>query len=145
MTLMACDSDPQATALSERWPRHDWSQNQPAIMVDINNDGIKERALIGIGERTILVSVYLKDNVNHLDFVEIFVNKSNQQNSICGTRGKLAIESQKFSLANNLDPVPIGYKHCPECEGLRLTDEQDCDPFHIYWDHENQMLSWWRY
>ncbi|NVJ67855.1 MAG: hypothetical protein HWE16_15320 [Gammaproteobacteria bacterium] len=145
LMLMACDPDPQATALSERWPKHDWSQNQPAIMVDINNDGKKERALIGFGNRTAIVSVFIKENVNHLDFVEFFIDKPNQQNSICGLKAQLQIETQKFSLANNLDPTPTGYKHCAECEGLRVVDEKDCEPFHIYWDHDNQMLSWWRY
>lgn len=143
--ISACDSDPQAEALSERWTGHDWSMNQPEILLDINNDGIKERALIGFGQRTVLVAVYIKDDVNWVDYVEFFVDKPNQQNAICGSKAKLQIEPQKFSLAKNLDPKPEGYQHCPTCEGLRVIDEGDCDPFHIYWDHKNQMLSWWRY
>lgn len=142
--LTACDPDPQATALAERWSGHDWSKNIPELLVDINNDGVKERALVGVGPRTILVAVYLQDDVSKMDFVEFFVNKPNQQNSICGLSAYLQIASQKFSLSDNFDPEPQGYKHCPTCEGLRLIDEQDCDPFHIYWDHENNMLSWWR-
>ncbi len=143
--LPACDSDPQATALSKRWSQHDWSQNQPELLVDINNDGIKERAMIGIGQRTLVVVAFLQNDVNKMDFVELFLNKPNQSNSICGVSATLRRESQKFKLPVKLNPEPQGYRSCPECEGVRVVDDQACDPFHIYWDHNNQMLSWWRY
>lgn len=142
--LTACDPDPQATELSERWQGHDWSNNLPEIMLDINNDGEQERALVGIGKRTIMVAVYLQEDVSKMDFVEFFIDKPNQQNSICGTKAKLEVEAQNFSLTDNFDPQPQGYKHCQNCQGLKLIDEVGCDPFHIYWDHENKMLSWWR-
>ncbi len=144
LILSACDPDPQATALKERWQNHDWSNNQPELMLDINNDGEQERALLGVSDKTIIISVFLQDDVTKMDFIELFVDKANQKNSICGTQATLTVESQKYPIRQKVSPTPRGYQYCPECQGLRVTDKKDCDPFHIYWDHSNQRLSWWR-
>ncbi len=142
--ILSCDSDPEAEALAERWTKHDWSQNQPELYVDINNDGQKERALVGFGKRTLFIAVYLQDDVTKMDFVEIFINKASQQNAICGSKASLQLERQNYALVDQLDPSPEGFKSCANCEGLLLQGDRGCDPFHIYWDHKNQMLSWWR-
>ncbi|WP_251358704.1 hypothetical protein [Kangiella sp. TOML190] len=144
-TITACGGDYEAELLAERWSKHDWSQNQPELWLDINNDGEQERALVGFGTRTVLVAVLIEDEVEQVDFVEFFINKPSQQNALCSAKGQLAIEAQDDSLVEQFGENPEGFKSCQNCQGLVLKDfAGTCSPFHIYWDHKNQMLSWWR-
>ncbi len=143
--ITACGGDYEAELLAERWSKHDWSQNQPELWLDINNDGEQERALVGFGARTVLVAVLIDDEVEQVDFAEFFINKPNQQNALCTATGQLEIEAQNYSLVGQLGQNPEGFKSCPSCQGLLLKDLAGaCDPFHIFWDHQNQLLSWWR-
>lgn len=142
--LLGCDSDPQAEELSQRWAKHDWSQNKPELFADINNDGVKERALIGLGDKTIIVAVYKQNNVNLIDFIEVFTKKTSQQNAICGSNASLVVEKQSYSPIEDYGLDVVGFKSCESCEGLLLEGNKDCNPFHIYWDHTKEQLVWWR-
>lgn len=136
--LASCDSDPDARLMEKRWVNQDWTQNKPEIWLDIDGNGEKERALIGHGQRSLVVAVMRQDELHLMDFVEVFLNKPNQYNAICTSKASLSVVKSKEP---NLD-----FKNCPSCEFLLLQDSQkaECKPFYIYWDGQEQRLTWYR-
>lgn len=136
--LASCDSDPDARLMEKRWINQDWTQNKPEIWLDVDGNGEKERALIGHGQRSLVVAVMRQDELHLMDFVEIFLNKPNQYNAICTSKASLSVVTNK---ASSLD-----FKSCPSCELLLLQDSQaiECKPFYIYWNEQEQRLTWYR-
>lgn len=142
MIVMSCSSDKEADQLSHRWTQHQWHHSEK-LYVDINHDGKQERAVLGLG-KTVIVAVFVQDNVNLIDFIEVFTHNPEQQNSLCSGDASLSINPQQFDLAGDVfESNPPGYKFCEDCQGLILSDEM-CDPFYIYWDHDSHQLRWWR-
>lgn len=136
--VASCDFDSDARLMEKRWVNQDWTKNKPEIWLDVDGDGEKERALIGHGQRSLVIVVMRQEVLHLMDFVEIFLNKPSQYNAICTHKAALSVVTNK---APNL-----GFKSCPSCELLLLQDSQamECKPFYIYWDAQQQRLTWYR-
>jgi hypothetical protein len=113
------------------------------IEVDINCDGKKDYAIFGNSEQGITLAVIVGP-VSKKSRIETFnfpVGKQSQ-GSLCQLPAKLRVESLDYDPTEQTGELP-GFHSSKTCKAFRLDDDA-CDSFHFYWDHQANALTWWR-
>ena len=77
--------------------------------------------------------------------VVAFLLSGHSQDSFCGPFTSLRPEplASDAHLQEGAVEVPPGYRYSTSCRGLCLTSGE-CDQFHLFWDHDERVLHWWR-
>lgn len=108
---------------------------------DLNGDGRRDAAIMGIHQQRVFVGVVLSASPRKLRIeVLAFDIGTHSADAICELPAKLTMEPLECSPLD--DPLP-GCRPSPKAVGLVLFGGE-CDPINFYWDHRNDKLAWWR-
>jgi hypothetical protein len=110
---------------------------------DFNGDGSRDYAMVGYqGERSIVLAVRASsgpDRTYRNDFQAFGIGPSIQA-AICGAPAVLEVEQQ---FCRPMDEDLPGCKPSKAANSLTLRGG-DCDAIHLFWNHKNNRLEWWR-
>lgn len=108
---------------------------------DLNGDGRRDEAIIGIHQQRVFIAVVLSASSRKLKTeVLAFGIGTHSSDSICELPAKLTVEPLECSPLDG--PLP-GCRSSSKAAGLALHGGE-CDPINFYWDHQNKKLAWWR-
>ncbi|MCC8361622.1 hypothetical protein LK996_00800 [Lysobacter sp. A6] len=109
-----------------------------ALRVDLNGDGKAEAVTVKQSPKTITLDV--QSNVSgEPQTLEFGVDRA-RQDAVCKSPVELKVVDL---LCDPMDEPLSGCKVGNGAKGLILVDGE-CDPIQLYWDHENEKLTWWR-
>ena len=126
---------PVAANLEQADPRVRWEQRS-MLRDDFDCDGVADLAALGRVEQKIVVGL-ARAAVDSPDLLEFAIDPAAQA-GICTEPASLSIEPQ-----DRPDGELEGFRPSRSCKGLVLSDGE-CDPVHIYWNHERKRPGWWR-
>jgi len=111
------------------------------VCLDIDGDGITDRAVLGYRDGQILVAVR-RGPLKHRVALQTlgFGIDPNVQEAICALPAKLT--EDELVCTTEAGPLP-GCKPRRGAKALTLNDNR-CDPIHLYWSHKHGALAWWR-
>ena len=117
----------------------------PVIVLDLNCDGIGD-AVKGtiIGSEYVLTIMLQYLQVQDLRTVEkrFALSGAANQLSFCGTDIIITTEDSDYDARGRHSQA--GFERSYECKGLRISDEV-CAPIHIFWNHEENGLTYMRF
>jgi hypothetical protein len=120
----------------------DASDTVGALVGDIDCDGHLDAISYWVTPESVRVEVRLKGEPRRSKSISFSIGGLSQA-SLCAAPVKPALESQDFDPKEELGSLP-GFRRSKVCKGIVLDDEQ-CDPIHVYWDHDAHALAWWRH
>jgi len=133
-------------AISSALPQFRW-RPESQLTVDINADGQRDWAFFGTTETTGAVGVVvggegpISKRTRYLDFML----SNSHQRGICGRFQELRLSPQDAEAKfEGLSARPEGWKGCAKCFEIEVVTDVECDPLHVYWNHDRQSLGWWR-
>lgn len=109
------------------------------LHIDLNGDGSKETVTWSQDPKAITLSVLDKKNASveqHL----IFGMDPARQDAVCKLPVKLVVIDQQCDPLD--EPLP-GCKSESKGKALLINDDI-CDPIILYWNHDDDLLNWWR-
>lgn len=111
---------------------------------DVNCDGMKDEVFTAVGHARFYVGVVVgSGTVKARQSVVSFELSGDSQSSFCGKFESLTPEPLTPEIAETAGEVPDGYRAGKGCEGLKLVTGE-CDSFHLFWNHVDNRLDWWR-
>ena len=131
------ESDPRTT-LHAAYPEVRW--DTIPVRADFDCDGSDDHAVIGRYKDHVFVGFVFARSRN-TDVLEYAVSAGIQQ-AICQEPATLEVESQDFDPPAESGALP-GFRRSLSCKGLRLAGGE-CDSVHIYWNHNDKQITWWR-
>ena len=131
--------DAPLRALRAAYPLVTWET--ASVHGDFDCDSVPGDARIGRYRGHLFVGLYFAGR-KQVDILEFAVSAAVQQ-AICAEPATLTTESLDFDpSAAGVGPLP-GFHRSVSCKGLRLAGGE-CDPVHIYWNHDQRQITWWR-
>jgi hypothetical protein len=124
-------------SLRARAPSVVW--DTAAVRADVDGDGVVDDAYLGRARGRIFVGLVL-GGAKNVDVVDFAISASIQQ-AICSEPAMLTAEPTNNPV-ETVGPLK-GFRPSARASGLRLAGG-DCDSIHLYWDHDQNQLSWWR-
>lgn len=112
------------------------------VKADIDCDGVPDVARIGYRGKHVRLAVTLGAS-KKTQLLEFGLGDSMAQDSLCGTEASLAIEDTDYDLTEELEENPEGFVPSQTCKGLNVS-AGECDSMHIYWNHVQKSIDWWR-
>lgn len=106
---------------------------------DFDGDGIIDRATLVQNENNVGISIEHGGTSVEPQVLEFGVNPS-VQNAICQLPAELISTPQDCGPLD--EPLP-GCRILPGAVDLTLSDGE-CDSIHLYWNHEESRMAWWR-
>jgi hypothetical protein len=109
---------------------------------DFNDDGKQDYAMVGYKDDGIVLAIRAtsahggRSQTQYLQY-RIGINT---QAAICEAPAKLQIKKQ---LCNPMDKQLPECKESPTTNSLRLSGGE-CDAIHLYWNHKETRMEWWR-
>jgi hypothetical protein len=128
--------------VSKRMKNAIWDKTS-IVEVDINCDGKKDYAILGISKQGVTVALVVGpvSKESKIQSLEFRVGK-HSQDSLCQLPVKLRIESLDYDPTGAVGKLQ-GFRSSKKCNAFGLTDDI-CDSFHFYWNHQAKTLNWWR-
>jgi hypothetical protein len=124
-------------SLRARAPSVVW--DTAAVRADVDGDGVVDDAYLGRARGRIFVGVVL-GGARNVDVLE-FAISARIQEAICSEPATLAAEPANYP--GETVGTLKGFRPSAKASGLRLAGG-DCDSIHLYWDHDQKRLGWWR-
>lgn len=109
---------------------------------DFNDDGNRDYAMVGYKGDGIVLAIRATSAHNgrlQTQYLHYRIGRAIQA-AICEAPAKLQIEKQ---LCNPMDEQLPGCKESPTTNSLRLSGGE-CDAIHLYWNHNENRMEWWR-
>jgi hypothetical protein len=116
-----------------------WDEST-VVSVDFDGDGKSDSALVGYVGDQLLVVIGNGGRAQNTPVQLLQFGIGQSQDSVCAAPATL--EVAKLSCGTGADPLP-GCKDSPDAVGLTLGGGE-CDPIHLYWDHDHKRMGWWR-
>ncbi len=119
-----------------------WAAAKPPISVDLDGDGTTELVTLKQRGKEIQISIAGPTITGGTQLLSFGVDAA-RQDAVCG----LPVELEVTEL--DCRPLPLGedlLEGClvePRAEALMLSDGL-CDPIHLYWNHAEKRVWWWR-
>jgi hypothetical protein len=130
-------------ALQKAYPKFHW-QPQTAVEIDIDADGIRDTAVLGVAEKAAAVGIFLgSSSKSSRTRLFEFTRGCSSKCVMCDDTARLMVEKQSGAPKDVLEELPQGYRICRNCFEITVDDSL-CDPIHIYWNHKKKDLDWWR-
>jgi len=118
-----------------RWEAH-------ATRLDFDCDSAIDYAFLGRASRHIYVAVFLT-RTRKVTGLQFGIS-AGVQAAICAEPASLTAESLDFDPSTSEEIGPLeGFRRSASCKGLELSGGE-CDPIHLYWNHTQGRMSWWR-
>ena len=109
---------------------------------DFNDDGKQDYAMVGYKDDGVVLAIRATSAHGgrlQTQYLRYGIGPSIQA-AICKAPAKLKIEKQFCSPADEQLP---GCKESLIAKSLLLIGGE-CDPIHLYWDHNENRMGWWR-
>jgi hypothetical protein len=109
---------------------------------DFNDDGRQDYAMVGYKDDGIVLAIRAasaRDGQLQTQYLYYRIG-GNSQAAICEAPAKLLVKKQ---LCNPMDEQLPGCKESPTANSLRLSGGE-CDAIHLYWNHKENRMEWWR-
>ena len=117
------------------------SWDSVALRADFDGDGKTDYAHLGRAGGRIYVGIVFGGS-HRVEILDFAISGA-EQRAICGEPATLVTESADYDPATDIGPLP-GFRRSKTAKGLRLSGG-DCDPVHMYWDHDQKHMNWWRH
>jgi hypothetical protein len=119
-----------------REPKIAWDE-ESVVAADLDCDGREDYAIGGReGEDYVVMAILGPPSSRSAVSVLVFDGAE-----LCGKAVALSAESLDYDPAEAGD-LP-GFQPSKTCKGLNVNSGE-CDAFHIFWNHEDKELDWWR-
>lgn len=118
------------------------SEATGTLVGDIDCDGHVDTVSYSVTSESVHLEVRLKGESRRSKPITFSIG-ADSQSSLCAAPVKIALESQDFDPKEDLGSLP-GFRRSKVCKGIVLDDEQ-CDAIHVYWNHDEGSLAWWRH
>jgi hypothetical protein len=141
------DAKPNAAALkvaeqiAKTRPDVRWDRTT-MVSGDFNGDGKRDYAMVGYKGDGIVLAIRATsagDGQLQTQYLQYGIGGNNQA-AICEAPAKLQVKKQ---LCNPMDEQLPGCKESPTANSLRLSGGE-CDAIHLYWNHKENRMGWWR-
>lgn len=120
----------------------DWD-NEPAFTMDLDCDGKEDKIYLGYIEEDFVVKAIVSSQ-EQPDQLQFGLSQPSRQDALCGAKIELsAFESNPEMLQEIFGEVPEGYHSSGQCLELNVSDGE-CDSIHIFWNHKENKMNWWR-
>ena len=108
---------------------------------DFNGDGLQDAAIVGTRKQRVFLAIVFSTTSKKpkVQMFEFGISSS-AEDSICDLPMKLDVNPLDCSPLD--DPLP-GCKQSNNTNSLELYGGE-CDPMNFYWDHEKNLMRWWR-
>jgi hypothetical protein len=109
---------------------------------DFNDDGKQDYAMVGYKGGGIVLAIRATsagDGKLQTQYLQYGIG-GNSQAAVCEAPAKLQVKKQ---LCNPIDEQLPGCKESPTANSLRLSGGE-CDAIHLYWNHKENRMEWWR-
>jgi hypothetical protein len=109
---------------------------------DFNDDGKQDYAMVGYKGGGIVLAIRATsagDGQLQTQYLHYRIGRAIQA-AICEAPAKLQVKTQ---LCNPMDEQLPGCKESPTAKSLRLSGGE-CDAIHLYWNHKENRMEWWR-
>ena len=115
-----------------------WSTDN-VQMADLDCDGRPDAAALGRSDHNVFVGVVRSGAKPE---ILQFAIDAGQQAAICAEPAKLRLDTLDFDPSAEIGSL-VGFRRSRVCKGLLLSGGE-CDPVHIFWNHNDRQFSWWR-
>ena len=132
---MSVQPVPPLASLKDAAPNANWDERS-VLYDDFDCDGVRDLAALGRRDGGVAVGV-ARASGGPPAILE-FALSGSVQAAICAEPARLQTESQEQP-----DDSLEGFRASRTCKGLVLSGGE-CDPVHIYWNHERKGVGWWR-
>lgn len=112
------------------------------VSADINCDGVTDTAKLGYIEGGVRLLVSF-GGTNTEQFIEFGLGQPGYQDALCGTEAHLSIEDMGYDLIEVFGENPEGFQPSKVCSGLNVS-AGECDSMHVFWNHKQKHINWWR-
>jgi hypothetical protein len=119
-----------------RWDR------STIVSGDFNDDGKRDYAMVGYEGNGIVLAIRAtsaRDRRLQTQYLQYRIGRAIQA-AICEAPAKLQIEKP---LCKPIDEQLFGCTESPTANSLRLSGGE-CDAIHLYWNHKENRMEWWR-
>jgi hypothetical protein len=130
-----------AEQIAKTRPDIKWDRST-IVSGDFNDDGKQDYAMVGYKGGGIVLAVRATsagDGQLQTQYLQYGIG-GNSQAAICEAPAKLQVKKQ---LCNPMDEQLPGCKQSPTANSLRLSGGE-CDAIHLYWNHKENRMEWWR-
>jgi hypothetical protein len=124
-----------------RKARPDIQWKNKFIIVDIDCNGNPDKVFYVQDAKSISIGLVMNGNTK-TPIVDTLVVARGKQGSLCS----LPVKVSKYSLDLDIEQAVIsapGFKRSRSCQSVQISDDQ-CDSFHLYWNHAMKSAQWWR-
>ena len=105
-----------------------------------------DTARIGYRGKKVVLAVKVEGS-NQINKLIFGLGNSGQQAALCGTTAHLTIEEAPKDnddvFTYGTGAIPEGHISRDGCFDLRLSGGE-CDSIHVYWNHIENKIDWWR-
>lgn len=117
-----------------------WDRNS-AVVQDFDGDGGDDVAALGYVRDGVVLAIVTSSTKGEIPQILTFGVNGRDQAAICGP---LPARLETYPLSCDADGAMLsGCIESPSTSGLTLSGG-DCDSVHLYWNHDEKRMSWWR-
>lgn len=140
---LACSSRaPTIKVLESAQPSYAWSVRD-AVLLDMDGDGSLDLVTLGTSDQGAAVGVVLGGLQGSAQILAFSISP-NRQLATCGPPSGFSHGPKSPPDPTASVGLPPGYNRCSSCPELIVSGTGECDPLHVFWDHETNALGWWR-
>ena len=132
--------EPPSSVLSAQHPEFAWS-NTASETTDFDGDGTQDFLTLGTSDVGAAIAVVAGSPPRA--YVLAFGTTGSEQLGTCGVPTGFVVHAKQPPDPRAYVDLPAGYSACPECPALTVG-AGECDPLHVFWNHETNSLGWWR-
>ncbi len=140
--FIACAQTPKSKAaaavLTKSNPTVTWNVGS-AKTADVDCDGKPDTVILGFEKDKVFVGI-VWGSATRQPQILVFPINSAAQEGFCSN--PTTIRVSPLDCQSDHGPLP-GCEVNPSCRDFSISDNE-CDPFHFYWDSSRGTLAWWR-
>lgn len=127
----------------DKLPAVEWRFDS-LLTADFNDDRLEDYAISGRAADRFYIAVILSplSQQSPMAMLDFGIGGAGQDD-LCEGDSNLTLENLDYDPNENLGATLTGFKRSPKSHGIIIGGDM-CDKIHVYWNHTENKLGWWR-